>query len=83
MKFPSWGGALRPVYRRARPLVIVGGAAALAGIWVEILRPARGKLSVLLRDQRRGRGEIEVPRAEAASEPVSSDRRASSMSASG
>ena len=79
----DWGGALRPVYRRVRPLVIAGSAAALAGIWVEILRPARGKLGVLLGDQHRDRSELEVPRADAAGGGVSSGRRESSTSARG
>ena len=51
-----WGGELRPRYRRALPLVVAGTLAAWAGAWVEILRPARGKLGVLLADQRPGKG---------------------------
>ncbi|HKG35518.1 MAG TPA: glycosyltransferase [Solirubrobacterales bacterium] len=48
-----WGGDLRHEYRRALPLIVVGAAAAWAGTWFEILRPAPGKPGVLLRDQRR------------------------------
>jgi hypothetical protein len=65
-----WGGSLRPVYRRTRPLVMLGAASALIGIWVEVLRPARGKLGALLFEQQRGRDEIEVPRADAAARAV-------------
>jgi hypothetical protein len=79
----DWGGPLRPVYRRVRPIVALGAMAALAGIWAEILRPAPGRLGVLLREQRRDRDELQVPRAEAVNRPVSSDRRESSTSASG
>ena len=48
-----WGGETeRARYRRVRPLVAAGAVAAWAGTWYEILRPARGKLRVLLRDTR-------------------------------
>jgi hypothetical protein len=46
-----WGRDLLPRYRRVRPLVLAGALAAWAGIWVEILRPAPGKLTTLLTDQ--------------------------------
>src|SRR5215210_4639883 len=49
----QWRGDLRHEYRRALPLIVVGAAAAWAGTWFEILRPAPGKPGVLLRDQRR------------------------------
>jgi glycosyltransferase involved in cell wall biosynthesis len=50
----KWGGAEeRAELRRARPLVVAGAVAAWAGAWYEILRPARGKVPVLVRDTRR------------------------------
>src|SRR5207248_6461170 len=36
-----WAGQLRPVYRRVRPLVLLGVASAWAGCWYEVLRPGR------------------------------------------
>jgi glycosyltransferase involved in cell wall biosynthesis len=50
-----WGGELRPRYRHALPLVAAGVLAAWVGLWFEILRPRRGKLRVLLADQRNAR----------------------------
>ncbi|HWV23477.1 MAG TPA: glycosyltransferase [Thermomicrobiales bacterium] len=35
-------------YERVRPLIALGAIATLAGTWYEIVRPGRGKLSVLL-----------------------------------
>ena len=44
-----WGGPeLREHFRRVRPLVAAGAAAAWAGLWFQLLKPARGKLRVLL-----------------------------------
>ena len=42
----NWGGSLRAEYRRARPLVKLGIAAAWAGTWFELLRPARPSAAV-------------------------------------
>ncbi len=50
-----WGAEVRPQYLRSRPLIALGTLAAWAGVWSEILRPAPGKLGVLLLDQRAGR----------------------------
>jgi hypothetical protein len=59
----AWGGDLRPRYRDVRALVALGTLSAWAGIWFEILRPGRGKLAVLLFDQRRARdGRVGVSR---------------------
>jgi glycosyltransferase involved in cell wall biosynthesis len=50
----EWGGEeLRRRYRRSRPLVALATLAAWIGIWAEIMLPGRGKLGVLLADQRR------------------------------
>ena len=43
----------RRTYRRVRGLVAAGAVAAWVGTWCEILRPARGKAQILLRDGRR------------------------------
>jgi glycosyltransferase involved in cell wall biosynthesis len=44
-----WGGPeLAEGYRRVRPLVAAGAAAAWTGLWFELLRPAPGKLRALL-----------------------------------
>jgi glycosyltransferase involved in cell wall biosynthesis len=44
-----WGGAdLEERYRRVRPLVVAGAAAAWTGLWFELLRPVPGKLRALL-----------------------------------
>jgi glycosyltransferase involved in cell wall biosynthesis len=45
----DWGKDLLPMYRRVYRLVILGALSAWVGAWVEILRPGRGKLRVLLR----------------------------------
>ena len=37
----AWGGDLTQHYRRTRPLILVGVLAAWAGLWFELLRPAR------------------------------------------
>ena len=44
-----WGDErLRPKRRAVAPLIVAGAAAACIGIWVEVLRPRRGKLGPLL-----------------------------------
>jgi LCP family protein required for cell wall assembly len=48
----SWGGDLWGEYRAVRPLIWAGAIAAWLGMWVEILRPAPRKLSILLADRR-------------------------------
>jgi hypothetical protein len=48
----SSGGPLRGVYRRVLPLVVLGAAAAWAGLWFELLRPARGKARTLFSRRR-------------------------------
>jgi glycosyltransferase involved in cell wall biosynthesis len=60
-----WGGALRGRYRRVWPLVLAGTLAAWLGVWWEILRPGRGKLRILVKDQR---GELETTPAGSADE---------------
>jgi glycosyltransferase involved in cell wall biosynthesis len=45
----AWGVELLPTYRRARRLVALGTASAWIGAWFEILKPGRGKRSILLR----------------------------------
>ena len=40
--------SLRPHYEDARPYMLCGAIAAWAGMWAEILRPAPGKLEILL-----------------------------------
>jgi glycosyltransferase involved in cell wall biosynthesis len=47
-----WGAELSPQYRSARPLIALGALGAWSGLWFELLRPGRGKLSILLVDQR-------------------------------
>ena len=42
-----WGGPLRDDYRRVRPWIFAGAAAAWVGTWYELLRPAPGKASAL------------------------------------
>jgi hypothetical protein len=44
-----WGGPdLEASYRRVKPLVTAGAAAAWTGLWFELLKPAPGKLRSLL-----------------------------------
>jgi hypothetical protein len=43
----AWGGDLRHAYRRVRPLVRAGAAAAWAGSWYEILRTRSKRASEL------------------------------------
>ena len=54
----AWGGELRREHRRVRALIFAGALAALAGTWVEIWRPRRGKWAILTRS-----GEAEAVRA--------------------
>jgi glycosyltransferase involved in cell wall biosynthesis len=52
-----WGGPeLGERYRRARPLVAAGAAAAWTGLWFELLTPAPGKLRTLFGDRVNNRG---------------------------
>ena len=51
----AWGGELRTEYRRSRALILAGALAALAGTWFEVLRPARGKWSLLAQGRGRAR----------------------------
>jgi glycosyltransferase involved in cell wall biosynthesis len=46
-----WGDGLEREYRNSRPLIALGAAAAWAGLWYELLRPGRGKLSALIVDR--------------------------------
>jgi glycosyltransferase involved in cell wall biosynthesis len=48
-----WGGAeLEERFRRVRPLVAAGAAAAWTGLWFELLKPAPGKLGALFGPRR-------------------------------
>jgi LCP family protein required for cell wall assembly len=44
----AWGGELVDAYERVHGLVAVGAVAAWCGLWAELVRPARGKLRLLL-----------------------------------
>lgn len=48
-----WGGDLQPTYRRVHRYVVAGALAAMAGMWVELLRPRRWKARILF-----GRGVV-------------------------
>src|SRR5262249_11994077 len=67
-----WGDAtLQREFRRVRPLVAAGAAAAWAGLWFELLAPAPGKLRALVAS---GRDSATGPSGSSGARSPTSDR---------